>query len=76
MKVKQLIAKLKKMPQDLEVYTADHDHSDWEVSSHVNSVVLSDKSRMTKADIENHTTTINHKDELDLLPNRFVQIRP
>lgn len=30
MKVKQLIAKLKKMPQNLEVFTSAHDHSEWE----------------------------------------------
>lgn len=33
MTVKQLIAKLKKMPQGLNVYWADHDHGSYEVNS-------------------------------------------
>lgn len=33
MTVKQLIAKLNKMPQDLQVFMSDHDHSEYETSS-------------------------------------------
>ena len=33
MTVKQLIAKLKKMPQNLNVYWADHDHGQYEINS-------------------------------------------
>lgn len=33
MTVKQLIAKLKKMPQNLNVYWADHDHGEYEINS-------------------------------------------
>ena len=40
MKVKQLIAKLKKMPLDTEVYFADHDQSESEVNNRVNKVEL------------------------------------
>lgn len=43
MKVKQLIAELKKMPQHLDVYTADHDHGEFEVSSGISAVNLVDQ---------------------------------
>lgn len=38
MKVKQLIAILKKMPQNLEVYTSAHDNSSWETAGYTSSV--------------------------------------
>lgn len=38
MKVKDLIKKLKKMPQNLDVYVRDHDQTDEEVSGSVNVV--------------------------------------
>jgi len=38
MKVKKLIKQLQKMPQNLEVYIAEHDNSEWEVSGETGSV--------------------------------------
>ena len=43
MKVKELIKRLQKMPQELQVYMADHDHSEYEVSAKVNTVSIVDK---------------------------------
>lgn len=40
MTVKELIKKLKRMPQDLEVYTQDHDCSVYELSSMPSDVFL------------------------------------
>ena len=40
MKVKQLIAKLKKMPLNVDVYFADHDHSESMVNNSVGKVEL------------------------------------
>lgn len=39
MKVRQLIAKLKKMPQDADLVWQDHDHSEDEMNSTVGSVL-------------------------------------
>ena len=38
MKVRQLIAQLKKMPQNLEVYTNAHDNSPWEMAGETSRV--------------------------------------
>ncbi len=38
MKVRQLIAKLKKMPQDADLVWQDHDHTEDEMNSTVGSV--------------------------------------
>lgn len=38
MKVKQLIAKLKKMPPNAEVYTAAQDNSEWETAGNSTTV--------------------------------------
>lgn len=40
MTVKELIKQLKRMPQDLEVYTQDHDSSVYELSSKPSYVFL------------------------------------
>ncbi len=50
MTVKQLITRLKKMPQDLQVYSADHDHGSYETSAKLSDVCLIDKSKMTELD--------------------------
>ena len=39
MKVKQLINKLKKMPQNCEVAVSMHDNSEWETAGDVSSVL-------------------------------------
>jgi hypothetical protein len=46
MKVKQLIRKLKRMPQDLNVGYAHHDNSDGEVAGWVDSVGEADEVDM------------------------------
>ena len=38
MNVKQLIAELKKMPQNLEVGIVMHDNSEWEIAGLVHSI--------------------------------------
>jgi hypothetical protein len=42
MTVKKLISELKKMPPELEVYFADHDHSEYEWNNKVHRVYLVD----------------------------------
>ncbi len=44
MKVKQLIAQLQKMPQNLDVFYAHHDNSAWETAGDCFSVILLEKS--------------------------------
>lgn len=38
MKVRELIRELKKMPQNLEVFTNGHDNAEWEMCNHTHSV--------------------------------------
>lgn len=45
MTVSQLIRKLKKMPQNAKVYTADHDHAACETNGPVFSVDYIDQSK-------------------------------
>jgi len=44
MTVKQLIKQLEKMPQNLQVYVSDHDHSEYETNGEVGDVTLIDRS--------------------------------
>lgn len=76
MTVKQLIAKLKKVPQDLTVYISDHDHSEWEVSGSVRNVTLVNKSDMSFDEFKNHTSTKDTLEELSRLPQTYISIRP
>lgn len=75
MKVKKLISLLKKMPQDLDVYTADHDHSEYETNSIIGNVCLVDKSEM-----DSYTKNLHKNNQLYEAFNStdevYVVIRP
>ena len=73
MKVSKLIRVLKKMPQNLEIYMADHDHGTYETNSIANNCELIDKSKMTDTDNDNAICTdgcFTHT------PKKYVCIRP
>lgn len=76
MTVKQLINKLSKMPQNLQVFTADHDHSEYETNSPVNGCYLVDQSEMDYEDVKRHTCNKNEADELYNHPKKYVVVRP
>lgn len=67
MKVSELIRELKKMPKDLDVWWADHDHSTYEVNNCVKSVNLVDKANMDEFDRE-------YCDKYT--PEKYVCLRP
>ena len=68
MKVKQLIARLKKMPQNTEVFTACHDNSEFETSGCVDNVWLLNK--------EDFDPVANHTDlHVDHMPDQWVTLR-
>ena len=66
MKVKELIAELKKLPQNLEVYMAAHDNGEFEVQDDVNRARLVDLNKM-KPDEPNPP--------LQEMPQRWVVLR-
>ena len=78
MKVKELIKQLKKMPQNLDVYQADHDHGLYETASGSNQVLLIDKDKMN--DCENDKGDGNWNGGVDMTfqttPRQYVCIRP
>lgn len=49
MTVKQLIAQLKKMPQNADVYWQDHDHQEHEVNGHVQHVSIITREEATNS---------------------------
>jgi hypothetical protein len=71
MKVSKLIAELKKMPKDLEVYWADHDHNEFEVNDIARKVYLMDKSEGVK---DWHKSALKMNE--DFTPDKYVVIRP
>lgn len=46
MKVKDLIKELQKMPKNADVYTADHDHSEWEHNGKVRYLELVNQNKL------------------------------
>lgn len=52
MTVKQLIARLKKMPQNLDIGVSSGDNSEHEISDWVQSVILWDKDEIKCPDYE------------------------
>lgn len=78
-KVKDLIKKLQKMPQDLQVYWADHDHGRYETNNTAGCVELIDKAEM-RDDGENDKGDGNwnggHDPTFQDTPKRYVCIRP
>lgn len=74
MTVKQLISKLKKMPQNAKIFTADHDHGEYETNSAARKCELIDKNDMTewindKGEYEGDPTFLD-------TPKKYVVIRP
>jgi len=70
MKVSELIKELKKLPQNLEVYWADHDHGEFETNNIAGRVVNIDKSKMTKYSND------KSDESFQLTPQKYVLIRP
>ncbi len=71
MKIKDLIKELKKLDQNLEVFTSDFDHSEHEVHGPVVSVQLIDKDWME----ENEEEPVNSQGNWGELPRKYVTIR-
>lgn len=76
MTVNALIKELKKLPGNLEVYWADHDHAQWETNNTVQRADLHDKEE----DLEQAKTCCTCKNDLDYfieyMPKRYVVLRP
>ena len=64
MNVKQLIAALKKMPQNAQVYTRDHDQSEWQVNIRVGHVDHYVRSEI----LEEHANGWHQDLELEIFP--------
>lgn len=75
MKVKKLISILKKMPQDLEVYIADHDHGKFETNNIVGGCELIDKSEMDEDTESRHENNPYYK-AFNGTEDIYVVIRP
>lgn len=71
MTVNKLISLLQKMPRELQVGFQDHDASDHEVSSWVESVDLLDKDITSCPDYCDN----NEKERYDSLPKKVVVLR-
>jgi hypothetical protein len=73
MKVKELVKKLKRMPQDLELGWQDHDASDYEISSYPREVLLWSKKEYPRP------SYVNDRYEVERYksnPVKCVVIRP
>ena len=69
MKVKQLIAKLKKVPQNLEVAVSAHDNAEWEASGWPETV-----NHVVKAEFEERGWGIEQKEMYRNMPDEYVVI--
>lgn len=76
MKVKDLIKKLKKMPQDLPVYWADHDHGTFEINSSVGWVGHIEMPDQDEDYDEFKQWEYERKGFEDSTPEEYVCIRP
>ena len=72
MKVKQLIAQLKKLPQDADVYTRDHDQGEYQTNSPVRGAEVCMKKFYTR-DYEVLMTPME-RDSFDRMPRRWVTV--
>lgn len=73
MKVKDLIKQLECLPQNLEIYWADHDHGEFETGGKAGEVKLIDKKNMTEY---NNDEDCGHSDCFKNTPKRYVLLRP
>ena len=71
MTVKQLIAKLQKMPQNLPVVYSHNDNTEWETAGDVFSVTLLDKDEIKPG----YKLGRYDQDRYDSMPKRQVVIR-
>lgn len=71
MTVKQLIAKLQKMPQNMPVVYSHHDNSEWETAGDICSVMLLDKNEVKPS----HKLNRWDQERYDSMPKRQVVIR-
>ena len=71
MTVKQLIARLQKMPQNLPVVYSHQDNNEWETAGDICSVMLLDKDEI-KPSIPLHWTD---QERYDSMPKQQVVIR-
>lgn len=69
MTVKQLIAKLKKMPQNVEVHFACHDNCTYETQGAVHSVYHLSKN-------DDHNFTEEEIYQMEDMPDQWVTLRP
>lgn len=74
MKVSQLIKILNKLPKNLDVYTADHDHGTFEVNALVRQCELIDKNDMN--DRDNDDGDFEGDNTFKDTPIKYVVIRP
>lgn len=73
MTVKELIKILKGFPQELEVYTAAHDHGKFETDCNVGCCELVDKSEMTEFSNDENS---GMSDCFKGTPKKYVVVRP
>ncbi len=73
MTVKQLIKELKKLPQNLKVYHADHDHGDYETSGDIGQALLINKAEMTEV---YNDKDFGRSDVFTYTPKKYVVLRP
>lgn len=73
MKVDQLIKELNKLPKNLEVYWADHDHGTYETNNRCGQVHLVNKNEMTEFD---NDKDCGLSDCFQHTPKKYVCLRP
>lgn len=73
MKVKHLINQLERLPKNLQVYWADHDHGTFETGGMARYAELIDKSEITP---EENDLNDGISNPFKGTPNRYVVIRP
>jgi len=73
MKVKDLIKELNKMPKNMIVYWADHDHGTYETNNEVGRCEFIDKNEMTKFNNDEiHGDNECYKNT----PRKYICLRP
>ena len=70
MTVHKLIKELQKLPKQLKVYQADHDHGKFETSGSINQVILINKEEMDEFENDDCDDAFKHT------PQKYVVLRP
>ena len=78
MKVKELVKQLKKMPQELQVFWADHDHAEYETGGIAGQVLLIDKDEMNELSNDNGCDNFGkgYDPTFKDTPQQYVCLRP